>query len=140
AIELAARLAELAPAGIDHVFFTNGGSEGVETAFKLTRLAWHAHGEPERTLVLSRRMAYHGVGYGSLSATGIPPLREGFGPLAEGFVHLTAPYPLHMPDCTDACVAELEETIERVGAGRIAAMIGEPVLGVAGMIPPPDDY
>jgi adenosylmethionine-8-amino-7-oxononanoate aminotransferase len=140
AIELAERLAAIAPPGIDHVFYTNGGSEGVETAIKLTRLAWTSAGEPERNLILSRRMAYHGVGYGSLSATGIPPLREGFGPLAEGFVHLTAPYPLRVPDCTDTCVAELEETIERLGPGRVAAMIGEPVLGVAGMIPPPDDY
>jgi PLP-dependent transaminase len=140
AIELAARLAELAPPGIEHVFFTNGGSEGVETALKLARLAWHTRGASERTLVLSRKMAYHGVGYGSLAATGIPPLREGFGPLSDQFVHLTAPYPLRMPDCTDACVAELEATIERLGAERIAAMIGEPVLGVAGMIPPPDDY
>ncbi len=140
AIELAERLAALAPAGIEHVFYTNGGSEGVETAIKTARLAWHASGEPDRTVILSRSMAYHGVGYGSLSATGIPPLREGFGPLAEGFVHLTAPYPLRVPDCTETCVAELEETIARVGAQRIAAMIGEPVLGVAGMIPPPDDY
>jgi PLP-dependent transaminase len=140
AIELAERLAAIAPAGIDHVFFTNGGSEGVETAIKMARLAWHARGQPERTILLSRKMAYHGVGYGSLSATGIPPLREGFGPLMDGFVHLTAPYPLRVPDCTETCLAELEETIERVGAGRIAAMIGEPVLGVAGMIPPPDDY
>jgi PLP-dependent transaminase len=140
AIELAERLAAIAPPGIDHVFYTNGGSEGVETAIKLTRLAWTSAGEPERNLILSRRMAYHGVGYGSLSATGIPPLREGFGPLAEGFVHLTAPYPLRVPDCTDTCLAELEETIERLGPGRVAAMIGEPVLGVAGMIPPPDDY
>ena len=140
AIELAERLAAIAPPGIDHVFYTNGGSEGIETAIKLARLAWNSSGEPERTLVLSRKMAYHGVGYGSLSATGIPPLREGFGPLAEGFVHLTAPYPLRVPNCTDTCIAELEETIARLGASRIAAMIGEPVLGVAGMIPPPDDY
>jgi PLP-dependent transaminase len=139
-IELAARLAELSPAGLDHVFFTNGGSEGVETAIKLVRLARHVSGEPDRSVVLTRKMAYHGVGYGSLSATGIPPLREGFGPLAEGFVHLTAPQPLHMPDCTDVCVAELERTIEELGAGSIAAMIGEPILGVGGMIPPPDDY
>ena len=139
-IELAARLTQLSPSGLDHVFFTNGGSEGVETAIKLVRLARHASGEPDRTVVLTRKMAYHGVGYGSLSATGIPPLREGFGPLAEGFVHLTAPQPLHMPDCTDVCVTELERTIEEVGAGRIAAMIGEPILGVGGMIPPPDDY
>ena len=140
AIELAERLAAIAPPGIDHVFYTNGGSEGIETAIKLARLAWNSRGEPERTLVLSRKMAYHGVGYGSLSATGIPPLREGFGPLAEGFVHLTAPYPLRVPNCTDTCIAELEEMIARLGASRIAAMIGEPVLGVAGMIPPPDDY
>jgi adenosylmethionine-8-amino-7-oxononanoate aminotransferase len=140
AIELAERLAAIAPPGIDHVFYTNGGSEGVETAIKLARLAWNSGGEPDRSIVLSRKMAYHGVGYGSLSATGIPPLREGFGPLAEGFVHLTAPYPLRVPDCTNTCVAELEETIARIGPGRIAAMIGEPVLGVAGMIPPPDDY
>jgi PLP-dependent transaminase len=140
AIELAERLAAIAPPGIDHVFYTNGGSEGIETAIKLARLAWNSSGEPERTIVLSRKMAYHGVGYGSLSATGIPPLREGFGPLAEGFVHLTAPYPLRVPNCTDTCIAELEETIARIGPGRIAAMIGEPVLGVAGMIPPPDDY
>ena len=140
AIELAERLAAIAPPGIDHVFYTNGGSEGIETAIKLARLAWNSSGEPERTLVLSRKMAYHGVGYGSLSATGIPPLRDGFGPLAEGFVHLTAPYPLRVPNCTDTCITELEETIARLGASRIAAMIGEPVLGVAGMIPPPDDY
>jgi adenosylmethionine-8-amino-7-oxononanoate aminotransferase len=140
AIELAERLAQIAPPGIDHVFFTNGGSEGTETAIKLARLAWSSAGQPDRNLILSRKMAYHGVGYGSLSATGIPPLKEGFGPLAEGFVHLTAPYPLRVPDCTNTCIAELEDTIERLGAGRIAAMIGEPVLGVAGMIPPPDDY
>jgi putrescine aminotransferase len=140
AIELAARLAAISPPGIEHVFYTNGGSEGVETAIKLARLAWSVSGHPGRNIILSRRMAYHGVGYGSLSATGIPPLREGFGPLAEGFVHLTAPYPLRVPDCTDTCVAELERTIAEVGAERIAAMIGEPVLGVAGMIPPPDDY
>jgi adenosylmethionine-8-amino-7-oxononanoate aminotransferase len=140
AIELAERLAAISPPTIDHVFYTNGGSEGVETALKLARLAWSIAGHPDRSVILSRRMAYHGVGYGSLSATGIPPLREGFGPLAEGFVHLTAPYPLRVPDCTETCVAELEETIERIGANRIAAMIGEPVLGVAGMIPPPDDY
>ncbi|MGN6377588.1 MAG: aminotransferase family protein [Gaiellales bacterium] len=140
AIELAERLAAISPPGLDHVFYTNGGSEGVETALKLARLAWSAGGRPERDIILSRRMGYHGVGYGSLSATGIQPLREGFGPLADGFVHLTAPYPLRVPDCTETCISELEQTIAEVGPERIAAMIGEPVLGVAGMIPPPDDY
>jgi adenosylmethionine-8-amino-7-oxononanoate aminotransferase len=136
-IRLAARLAQLAPAGLDHVFFTNGGSEGVETAVKLVRLAWHAQGRPERNVVISRKSAYHGVGAASLAATGIPALKEGFGPLAPGFVHLSTP--TRAAD-TDALVAELEQTIDEIGAERIAAMIGEPVLGVGGMIPPPEGY
>jgi PLP-dependent transaminase len=136
-IRLAAKLAELSPDGLDHVFFTNGGSEGIETAIKLVRRAWHAQGQPERNIVLSRQAAYHGVGSASLAATGIPPLKEGFGPLAPGFVHLSTPT---TTASTDELVAELEQTIEDVGAERIAAMIGEPVLGVGGMIPPPDDY
>src|SRR3954464_4916548 len=78
-IELAERLVELGPPGIERVFYTNGGSEGTETAIKLTRLAWHASGAPERRLVLTRSNAYHGVSYGALEATGIPPLKQGFG-------------------------------------------------------------
>ena len=136
-IRLAAKLAELAPAGLDHVFFTNGGSEGIETAIKLVRLAWHAQGKPERNIILSRKAAYHGVGSASLAATGIPPLKEGFGPLAPGFIHLATPT---TTSSTDELVAELERTIDEVGAERIAAMIGEPVLGVGGMIPPPAGY
>ncbi|HEY3541964.1 MAG TPA: aspartate aminotransferase family protein [Gaiellaceae bacterium] len=136
-IRLAARLAELSPPGLDRVFFTNGGSEGIETAIKLVRLAWHAQGKPERSVILSRKAAYHGVGSASLSATGIPPLKEGFGPLAPGFVHLSTPT-LHAD--TDALVDELRATIDEHGADTIAAFIGEPVLGVGGMIPPPEGY
>ena len=136
-IRLAARLAALAPVGLDHVFFTNGGSEGVETAIKLVRLAWHAQGQPDRNVIISRRAAYHGVGSASLAATGIPPLKEGFGPLAPGFVHLSTPT---SRTGTDELVAELEQTIEEIGPERIAAMIGEPVMGVGGMIPPPEGY
>jgi adenosylmethionine-8-amino-7-oxononanoate aminotransferase len=139
AAELAARLAQLAPGDLDRAFFTSGGSEGTETAIKLARLAWTAQGAPERMVVLTRQMAYHGVSYGSLQATGIPPLREGFGPLPEGFVHLDVPYPFH-GTTTDALIAQLEATIDELGAERIAAFIGEPVIGVGGMIPPHDDY
>jgi PLP-dependent transaminase len=136
-IRLAAKLAELSPPGLDHVFFTNGGSEGIETAIKLVRLAWHAQGSPERDVILSRKAAYHGVGSASLAATGIPPLKEGFGPLPDGFVHLSTPT---RSSSVDDLVAELERTIDEIGAGRIAAMVGEPVLGVGGMIPPPEGY
>ena len=136
-IRLAAKLAELSPPGLDHVFFTNGGSEGIETAIKLVRLAWHAQGSPERNVILSRKAAYHGVGSASLAATGIPPLKEGFGPLPDGFVHLSTPT---RSSSVDDLVAELERTIDEIGAERIAAMVGEPVLGVGGMIPPPEGY
>jgi len=139
AAELAARLAELTPDGLNRAFFTNGGSEGAETAIKLARFAWQAQGQPERNVVLSRKMAYHGVSYGALSATGIPPLREGFGPLADGFVQLDVPYPLRGTS-TDGLIAQLEGVIEELGPDRIAAFIGEPVIGVGGMVPPHDDY
>jgi adenosylmethionine-8-amino-7-oxononanoate aminotransferase len=138
-IELAARLATLAPPGLDRIFYTNGGSEGTETALKLARLAWHAQGQPDRTVVLTRNLAYHGVSYGSLGATGIPQLREGFGPLPGDFVHLTPPFP-YRGTTTDALIEELEAAIAEVGATRIAAFIGEPVIGVGGMVPPHDDY
>jgi PLP-dependent transaminase len=138
-IELAERLVELAPPGIERVFYTSGGSEGTESALKLARLAWHAQGTPERAVVLTRSMAYHGVSYGALGATGIPPLREGFGELPPGFESLSVPYPLR-GTTTDGLIEELEERIERVGAERIAAFIGEPVIGVGGMIPPHEDY
>jgi putrescine aminotransferase len=137
AIRLGARLAELSPPGFDRVFFTNGGSEGIETAIKLVRLAWHVAGHPERTTILSRKGAYHGVGSASLAATGIPPLQEGFAPLAPGFVHLSTPA---QSASVDDLVGELEATIADVGAERVAAFVGEPVLGVGGMIPPPEGY
>jgi putrescine aminotransferase len=136
-IRLAARLAELSPRGLDRIFFTNGGSEGVETAIKLVRLAWHARGETERNLILSRKSAYHGVGSASLAATGIPPLKEGFGPLAPGFVHLSTPT---LKSNADALVGELRAAIAEHGPNRVAAFVGEPVMGVGGMIPPPDGY
>jgi PLP-dependent transaminase len=136
-IRLASRLAHLSPPALDHVFFTNGGSEGIETAIKLVRLAWHAQGRTDRTTILSRKSAYHGVGSASLAATGIPPLQEGFAPLAPGFVHLSTPT---QTSSVDDLIDELERTIGDVGAEHIAAFVGEPVMGVGGMIPPPEGY
>jgi PLP-dependent transaminase len=141
AIRLAARLATIAPDGIGTSFFTNGGSEGVETAIKLMRLACTAKGEPERTVILARKGGYHGMGSGSLAATGIPALKEGFGPLAPDFFHLTTPHAAALgDDAVEVLGAELERVIAAIGPNRIAGFIGEPVLGVGGMIPPPDGY
>ncbi len=141
AIRLAERLVELPPDPIESVFYTNGGSEGVETAIKLVRLAWHARGRPKRNVILSRKSAYHGIASASLAATGIPPLKEGFDPLPPGFVHLSTPQVRTLgPNATEILIEELERTIDEVGPSHVAAFIGEPVMGVGGMIPPPDDY
>jgi adenosylmethionine-8-amino-7-oxononanoate aminotransferase len=141
AIRLATRLVDISPPGLNTVFFTNGGSEGIETAIKLVRRAWHARGLPDRHVILSRKSAYHGVGSASLAATGIPPLKEGFDPLTPGFVHLTAPHALAIGEgATEFLLDELRRTIQEVGPERIAAFVGEPIIGVGGMIPPPDGY
>jgi adenosylmethionine-8-amino-7-oxononanoate aminotransferase len=145
AAELAHRLVELAPEGIEEVFFTNGGSESCESAIKMARLYHHLRGEPDRTYILSLSHSYHGMTYGALSASGLAGLKVGFGELPGGFYHLTTPYPYHEElyggeNAFDYCVRELEETIARLGPKRIAAFIGEPVLTVGGVIVPPKEY
>ncbi|MFC4055364.1 aspartate aminotransferase family protein [Actinomadura syzygii] len=140
AIRLAERLLELAPPNMRRVFLTNGGSEGNETAIKLARLAHHHAGNPERFVILAREGGYHGMGGGSLAATGIDRLREGYGPLMPGIEFLAKPHSVRGADVTDRLVGELEERIAEIGPERIAAFIGEPVLGVGGMVPPPEDY
>ena len=145
AIELAQRLVELAPESVSRVYFTSGGSEGNEAALRMVRYYHYRRGDHERNWILARRSAYHGIGYGSGSASGMEIYREGFGPMLPHIHHLTPPWPYRAElfadrDPTDFCLDELERTIETIGPDRIAAMIGEPVMGVAGMIVPPDDY
>lgn len=145
AIELAERLVELSPERQTRVFFTSGGSEGNESALRMARYYHHRRGDTGKTWILARQFAYHGVGYGSGSATGFPFYHEGFGPILPHVRHLTPPHPYHTElfggeDTTDFCIAELERTIEELGADTIAAFIGEPIMGVAGVIVPPDDY
>ena len=141
AIRLGAKLLELAPDSMERVFFTNGGSEGNETAIKLARLAQHHAGKPEKNLILARTAGYHGMSSGALAATGIEAMHTGFGPLMAGIEWLGKPHGLvHGDNATDILVEELERRIAEIGADRIAAFIGEPVLGVGGMVPPPTDY
>lgn len=145
AIELAARLAELSPGDLDMVYFTSGGSEGNDAAIKTARYYHHMRGEPTRTWILSRHTAYHGLAYGGGTATGFDDLKDGMGPGLPDVTHLTPPHPYRTwlfgeESVTDFCVAELEATIARIGASNIAAMIAEPIMGVAGMVVPPDDY
>jgi putrescine aminotransferase len=145
AIALAARLASLAPDPLNHVYFTSGGSEGNEAAIKMARYYHHRRGESSRTWILARSKAYHGIGYGGGSATGFPVYHEGFAPMMPHVSHLTPPWPYRTElydgqDPTDFLIRELEERIAEIGPENIAAMIGEPIMGVGGMLVPPADY
>ncbi|MFJ5829532.1 aspartate aminotransferase family protein [Streptomyces sp. NPDC093089] len=145
AVELAVRLTDLAPAGLDRVFFTSGGAEGNEIALRMARYHHYRKGQPERTWILSRKSAYHGIAYGSGSVSGLDVYHQGFGPTLPDVHHLTAPDPYQTAvyggeDVTEFCLRELRETIERIGPDRIAAMIGEPVMSVGGAVIPPADY
>jgi PLP-dependent transaminase len=145
-IRLAARLAALAPAGLDRVFYTCGGSEGVDTAIKAARLFHHRRGQPDRTWIIARRFGYHGATYGSGTATGFDGMQDGVGPNLPHVEKVSPPHPYRAADLyggedpSDFLLRELADTIERIGPGRIAAMIGEPVMGGGGVLVPPDDY
>jgi PLP-dependent transaminase len=145
AIKLAKRLADLAPGPLNRVFFTSGGSESVETALKASRVYHSRRGEPDRTWFLSRHFAYHGATYGSGTATGFPPMQMEVGPNLPHVEKLLPPHPYRTEfyggaDPTDFLIGELEQAIERIGAGNIAAMIGEPVMAGGGVLAPPSDY
>lgn len=123
------RLAGLATAVDDpRIFLTSSGSEAVDSAIKLARVAQVQAGHPERTKVISRVFGYHGVTYGGLSAQGLPPNQAGFGPLLEGFVNVPS-------NDLEAVANALE-----AAAGTVAAVITEPVQGAGGVRPPVDGY
>ena len=145
AIALAEKLVQIAPDNISHVYFTSGGSEGNEAALKMARYYHHRQGNTNRNWIIARRNSYHGIAYGGGSLSGFPIYHEGFGPMLPHVEHVTPPWPYRHElyngqDPTDFLIAELEATIERIGAENIAAMVGEPIMGVGGMLVPPDDY
>jgi putrescine aminotransferase len=143
-IRLAARLASHAPPGLQHTIFSNSGSEANETALKLIRAYWKLRGKREKTKVLARTFAYHGVTLATTSLTGLPSCTEPFDLPLPGFLHVPGPYSYgsgKSPEEYGAwCLAETERTIEREGAGTIAAMFVEPVQGAGGVIVPPTGY
>ncbi len=142
AIELAARVAALAPGDLNRVFFTSGGSEAVESALKLARQYHKLTGKPNKYKVIARETAYHGTTLGALSATGITGLRQPFEPLTPGDHHVpnTNRYRL-APGMTEAGLAEsIAEKIEFEGPDTVAAVILEPVQNSGGCFTPPDGY
>ena len=142
AIELAARVAELAPGSLNRVFFTSGGSEAVESAWKLAK-AYHAsQGESTRHKLISRKLAYHGTSMGALTATGLTPLRTPFEPLTPGGVHVPNTNSYRWDEDRDPLWAAdaIEEAISFAGPETVAAVILEPVQNGGGCFVPQDGY
>jgi adenosylmethionine-8-amino-7-oxononanoate aminotransferase len=147
AIELAERLAGYAPGDLNRIFFTSGGSEAVESAWKLARQYFRVTGQPQRTKVISRDIAYHGTTMGALSITGIPDLKTPFEPLVGGAVKVPNTNFYRAPVFADDEVAfgqwaadEIERAIVREGADTVAAVYLEPVQNAGGCFPPPPGY
>lgn len=141
-IEFCEKLVARAPKNIAKVRLMSSGSEADDEALQLVRLYHNRRGQPERTKVLAIRGSFHGRTYAGAELAGGRP---GIGEVPANAIQLTPPWPYHTElyggeNLTDFCVRELEETIARVGADKIAAMFGELVMGPAGMIPAPDDY
>ncbi|MDB5707202.1 MAG: aspartate aminotransferase family protein [Sphingomonas bacterium] len=147
AFELASRLTAAAPDGIDHVFFTNSGSESVDTALKIARGYHRARGQAGRTKFIGRYKSYHGVNFGGLSVGGIARHKLDFGPLLPDVDHLSLPYDPKVSGFSQgqpAAGADYAEELARLIAlhdpSTIAAVIVEPVTGSGGVYPPPIGY
>jgi adenosylmethionine-8-amino-7-oxononanoate aminotransferase len=147
AIELAERLANLAPGDLNRVFFTTGGSEAVESAWKLARQYFRAIGQPGRYKVISRDIAYHGATLGALSITGLPAIKTVFEPLVPGSVRVPNTNFYRAPEHSDNLEAfgrwaadEIERAILREGPESVAAVYLEPVQNSGGCFPPPPGY
>src|SRR4051795_2034926 len=142
AIELATRIASLAPGDLNRVFFTNSGSEAVESAIKLARAYHRAQGKGQKHKLVAREIAYHGTTLGALSATGIPALRTQFEPLAPGGVHVPNTNSYRWPEDRDPLWAadQIEERILFEGPETVSCVIREPVESPGGCFTPPDGY
>ncbi len=143
AVELAARLAELSPGDLNRIFFTSGGSEAVESAWKLARQYFKLKGEPLRTKVISRDLSYHGTTMGALSITGLAAVKGPFEPLVPGAIKVTNTNMYRRPDWVtdDSYYAEeIEQAILRAGPESVAAVFLEPVQNAGGCFVPPDGY
>ena len=148
AFELAGRLADMLPTGIDKIFFGNSGSEAVDTALKIALAYWQAKGEPQRVRFIGRQRGYHGVGFGGIAVGGIESNRKQFsGQLLPAIDHLPHTHDLSMNAYSRGQPAKgahfadaLEALVAQHDASTIAAVILEPVAGSTGVILPPAGY
>src|SRR5215510_10215978 len=147
AFDFAKRLAEIAPKGLDRIFFTNSGSESVDTALKIA-LAYHrANGQSSRTRLIGRERGYHGVGFGGTSVGGMVANRRAFATLLPGVDHIRHTHDLSrnafakdQPEHGAELADDLERLVALHGAETIAAVIVEPVPGSTAVLPPPKGY
>ncbi len=142
AIELADRIASLTPGDLNRVFFTSGGSEAVESAWKLSRAYHKLRGNTQKTKIIARETAYHGTTFGALSITGITPLRTPFEPLVPGAHHVPNTNDYRWDEARDPLWAadQIEHKIEFEGPETVAAVILEPVQNSGGSFVPQDGY
>ncbi|MEX1018725.1 MAG: aspartate aminotransferase family protein [Litorilinea sp.] len=148
AIELADRLAGMAYPSLNTTFFTSGGAESNESAFKTVRYYWKRMGKPNKTKIIGREHGYHGITLAAMSATGLTAYWPMFEPRVPGFSHIPAPYPFRFPQdqihagetLGQAAARLLEEAILAEGPDTVGGFIAEPVQGAGGVIVPPDDY
>jgi adenosylmethionine-8-amino-7-oxononanoate aminotransferase len=145
-LALAERLVSLAPGDLNRVFFTTGGSEAVESAWKLARQYFWATGQPARKKIISRHLAYHGTTMGALSITGLPMVRTPFEPLVPGAVKVRNTNAFrcdecaHLGACSLRCADDIATRIEMEGPDTVAAVILEPVQNTGGTLAPPPGY
>lgn len=146
AIQLAERIAQLAPENLNHVIFSNSGSEANETALKIIRAYHKLKGQPKRTKILTREYAYHGVTLATTSMTGLPSCYAPFDLPLPGFIHVPTPHAYAAQTTMTKeeygvwCLKETALRIEKEGADTIAAFFVEPIQGAGGVIVPPAGY
>ena len=145
-MKLMEQIAARTPGDLNRVFFTTGGSEAVESAIKFARQYFKLIGQPMRTKVISRTLAYHGTSLGALSLTGIPAIKAPFEPLMPGAVKVRTPYRYRCNDCANlggctlSCADDLALRIEMEGPDTVAAVFMEPVQNTGGAFTPPEGY
>jgi len=146
AIELASEVASLTPGDLNRLFFVSGGSEAVESAWKLARQYYTARGDGRRWKAISRHVAYHGTTMGALSINGIPEIRAPFEPLVPEVLHVRNTNRYHRPpneteaQFTAFLLDELEQTINATGSDTVCMVIMEPVQNAGGSFTPPEGY
>jgi adenosylmethionine-8-amino-7-oxononanoate aminotransferase len=144
ALELGQRLAALAPDGLGKVFFTSGGSEAVEAAWKIVRQFHVANGQPQRLKAISRHIAYHGVTLGALALTGVPRFKEPFGPPAIDTRHVSNTNAFRSErtggELTEDLLTEVDDLVREEGPETIAMIVAEPVQNAGGCLVPPPGY